>query len=317
MEHTGHAIPMDTSPIKLSPACKGYLWGGSRLWDSYGIQTDLQPLAEAWILSAHPDGLSRVQTGPFAGRDFTAYLQAVCGADMQRFPLLIKLIDAKRDLSVQVHPDDAAARAQGRDSGKAEAWIVLSAEPDAGILFGFQRKVTPDEVRAAIQNGSLPELLRRVPVKAGDVFFLPPGTVHALGAGITVCEIQQNADITYRLYDYGRLDRDGKPRALHVEEALAVADLKAAPDEVATKLPIDCPWFRICRYDVDGTSEQRISPDSFHALVAVEGNGRLIMRHEMIDFQKGDCLFIPAQDGAYTLEGKAALVCTMLPKDQD
>lgn len=259
--------------VKVLPACKRYLWGGEKLREQFHIPSDLMPLAEAWVLSAHPDGECTANGVPFS-----QYLQTVaCGTKASRFadfPVLIKLIDAKQDLSVQVHPDDAYARKHENDNGKTEMWYVLSAEPNASLYYGFSREVTEQEVRERIENGTLTAVLNRVPAKAGDVFFIEAGTVHAIGAGLVICEIQQNSNTTYRLYDYDRRDQDGNRRPLHVEKALAVSRFAPTPhkggdgDTLAV-----CPYFRVRR--VQGAAHIQMTADSFHAVTAVAGTGTL------------------------------------------
>lgn len=289
--------------VKLQPACKGYLWGGEKLREQFHIQSDVSPLAEAWVLSAHPDGESTANGVPFS-----QYLQNVpTGEKASRFadfPVLIKLIDAKQDLSVQVHPDGA--------DGKTEMWYVLSAEEGASLYYGFSREVSADEVRARIADGTLTDLLNRVPVTAGDVFFIPAGTVHAIGAGLVICEIQQNSNTTYRLYDYNRRDKEGNLRPLHIDEALSVATLTPVPmvggdgDTLA-----DCPYFRVRR--VQGAVQIQMTADSFHAVTVVAGAGTLTADGETIAFTQGDCFFIPAGDKTYTVAGDATVVVTDIP----
>ncbi len=304
-------------PIKLIPACKGYLWGGTKLREQFGVNFDMDPLAEAWVLSAHKDGQSVVAEGEFAGCTFTEYMGKagdVCGENAARFadfPVLIKLIDAKQQLSVQVHPDDAFARVHEGGNGKTEMWYVLSADEGAALYYGFNKEITPDEVRTRIADGTLDEVLNAVPVKAGDVFFLPPGTVHAIGAGMVICEIQQNSNTTYRLYDYNRRDKDGNLRELHVEKALKVSDLCPAPVKGGNgDILADCEYFRVQRVQVDGEKAENITSASFHSLVAVAGSGALTMHGETLQLQPGDSVFIPAQEGVYTLSGDMTLVLT-------
>ena len=227
---------------KLTPACKDYLWGGEKLREKYHIESDCEPLAEAWMLSCHPDGMSRLAEGemkgltlPEAALKYPGNFFGTRCAEFEEFPMLVKLIDAKRDLSVQVHPDDEYARREEHQSGKAEMWMVLETEPGAALYYGFARAVSRDEIEKSLAENTLIDLLRRVPVQPGDVFYIPPGTVHAIGAGMVIAEIQQSSNVTYRLYDYGRLGADGKPRPLHVERSLAV--LKPGPVEQDWDLP--------------------------------------------------------------------------------
>ena len=215
--------------IKLTPACKDYLWGGEKLRQDYGIQSQLHPLAEAWVLSCHPDGPSVVATGPLAGKTLPEYIQekgpGCLGADCEKFtdfPILAKFIDAKGDLSIQVHPSNEYALAHEHQFGKTEMWYVLDCEPGATLYYGFQHQISREEFQQRIQDNTLTEVLNAVPVEKGDLFFIPAGTLHAIRKGIVVAEIQQNSNVTYRIYDYGRVGADGKPRQLHIQQALEV-----------------------------------------------------------------------------------------------
>ena len=239
---------------KIHPACKQYLWGGEKLIREYGISSPNTPLAEAWVLSAHPDGDSRIsfsegelcsegkessegesfseEESSSEGESFAEYLkchpEAVgsFGKAFPFFPTLIKLIDAKKALSIQVHPDDSFALSREGQYGKTEMWIVLEREEGAFLYFGFQKDYTEEEIRRAIEEENFPSLLCKVMVEPGDVFFIPAGTVHAIGAGILLAEVQQNSNLTYRVYDYGRKDAQGNTRELHVERALEVMNRK-------------------------------------------------------------------------------------------
>ena len=239
---------------KIHPACKQYLWGGEKLIREYGISSPNTPLAEAWVLSAHSDGDSRIsfsegelcsegkessegesfseEESSSEGESFAEYLkchpEAVgsLGKAFPFFPTLIKLIDAKKALSIQVHPDDSFALSREGQYGKTEMWIVLEREEGAFLYFGFQKDYTEEEIRRAIEEENFPSLLCKVMVEPGDVFFIPAGTVHAIGAGILLAEVQQNSNLTYRVYDYGRKDAQGNTRELHVERALEVMNRK-------------------------------------------------------------------------------------------
>ena len=208
-------------PLLLKPAVKDYLWGGNTLKTRFSIESDLAITAEAWVLSTHKNGPGTVQNGSLAGKT----LQDALAAWGQTAPdILVKLIDARDKLSLQVHPDDAYAQAHHQSPGKTEMWYVLDAEPGASLICGFEREMTTEQFAAHIANGTADKAVAHFPVKAGDVFFIPAGTVHAIGAGILIAEVQQNSDITYRVWDWGRVGADGKGRELHVEQALAVSE---------------------------------------------------------------------------------------------
>ena len=307
-------------PVKLTPAFKDYLWGGERLKTEFCKNTDLTPLAESWELSAHKDGQSIVAEGAYKGLTLTAYLDVVgkdaLGAACEKydyFPLLIKLIDAKGDLSVQVHPSDEYAMEHEGEYGKTEMWYILDCEEGAALYYGFREDTTREAYESAIKEGRLTEILNRVPVKRGDVFFIPAGTVHAIGAGILICEIQQNSNTTYRVYDYNRRDKDGNLRPLHVEKALAVSDLKKSPALPAIPdgedvLLAACGYFEVRRLRFGGSGTVTATPESFTALTVTEGEGILSDGETALSFRKGDTLFIPAQETAFTVTG----VCEMI-----
>lgn len=294
---------------RLLAACKDYLWGGHRaLREEFGIESTLDPLAEAWVLSCHPDGPSTIASGPWAGRTLPEYLAeagpAALGsncAGFDRFPLLVKLIDTEKDLSVQVHPSDEYALAHEGQYGKSELWVVLRAKPGAFLYYGFERESTREAFARAIEEGTLLEQLHRAPVKTGDVFFIPAGTLHAIGAGMVIAEIQQNSNVTYRVYDYGRIGADGRPRPLHIEQALAVTRCAPAPAFDFGPHLGSCRYFTVDAHD--GPFAANCGSESFHALLAVSGTGSLHCGGEAQPLQAGSCYFIPANSGRYFVEG--------------
>ena len=309
------------SPFLLSPSGKDYIWGGERLKTGYGKALDLSPLAETWECSVHPDGPSRVASGALAGRTLAEVLAenpAFLGTSFSalgELHILVKLIDAKRDLSVQVHPDDDFAhREEGGQQGKTEMWYVLDAEPDACLVFGLNRICKPEDLRASLADGTVESLLHRVPVRRGDVFYIPSGTIHAIGGGILLAVVQQNSNLTYRLYDYGRVGKDGRPRELHVDKALAVADLSGArptrqPLRVLRYRPgfaeeelCSCAYFQVWRCRLDSADMALPAlPESYRVMLCSEGEGVL----GDLPFRKGDTVFIPATSGALRLSGRA------------
>ena len=330
---------------KIHPACKQYLWGGEKLIREYGISSPKTPLAEAWVLSAHPDGDSRISfsdesrfsegaessegtkssegtessegtkssegtessEGRFfsegescsEGESFADYLKShpeavgSLGKAFPFFPTLIKLIDAKKALSIQVHPDDSFALSREGQYGKTEMWIVLEREEGAFLYFGFQKDYTEEEIRRAIEEENFPSLLCKVMVEPGDVFFIPAGTVHAIGAGILLAEVQQNSNLTYRVYDYGRKDAQGNTRELHVEKALEVMDrkqlssyrqeafkkqgTKAAGKDVYLERIGSCEYFTVDRLFLEDNAfySGKLTKESFLSLLVLEGEGVL------------------------------------------
>ena len=295
--------------IKLTPACKDYLWGGEKLRQDYGIQSQLHPLAEAWVLSCHPDGPSVVATGPLAGKTLPEYIQekgpGCLGADCEKFtdfPILAKFIDAKGDLSIQVHPSNEYALAHEHQFGKTEMWYVLDCEPGATLYYGFQHQISREEFQQRIQDNTLTEVLNAVPVEKGDLFFIPAGTLHAIRKGIVVAEIQQNSNVTYRIYDYGRVGADGKPRQLHIQQALEVTQrTPPQPDPDFHGHLAQCPYFTVDVMERHFTLD--CGPESFVSVLVLEGTGALWEGDESMSLRKGESLFIPAGAGQCRLEG--------------
>lgn len=330
---TNRSSSWRTEPFVLTPAAKDYLWGGSRLNDDFGKGIDMYPLAETWECSTHPDGPSIVASGPMKGRSLTDVLHEAPGMlgnhvrTPGELPILIKMIDAQRDLSVQVHPDDAyAQKYENGQQGKNEMWYVLDAAPGATLIHGLNRAVQPDELRRCVADGTIEKYLQRVQVRPNDVFYIEAGTVHAIGAGVMIVEIQENSNLTYRLYDYNRRDKDGNLRPLHLDKALAVADLTGheAPRQpmrvlkyrpgCAQELLGRCRYFQVermlmnterCRAMVDF----RTGPRSFEVLLCVDGCGAIFWAGEKaLLFFKGDCIFVPANSQPLKFHGKAQLL---------
>ncbi len=309
---------MSLDPIvKLSPAFKDYLWGGTKLKEIYHKPCDLDLIAESWELSAHPDGTSVIASGQYQGLLFTEYLKKI-GSDalgskydpQKEFPLLIKLIDAKQSLSVQVHPDDAYALQHENGYGKTELWYVIDAEPGAGLYVGFNRDVSRQEVSQRIQEHTIMEILDFHQTKPGDVFFIPAGTVHAIGAGNLICEIQQSSNSIYRLYDYDRRDKFGNPRELHLEKALDVLDYrKYEPRFYHGK--VSCSYFEVSFVDADGRQHIPLSDDSFYSITCTRGAGNLKLG-ETMPIHAGETVFIPATNAVLDAEGNLSLVISKM-----
>lgn len=297
-------------PLLLKPAVKDYLWGGQKLKTLYNIESDLDITAEAWVLSCHPNGHSTVKNGDMAGKTLAQVLD-----EWQQPPLdiLVKLIDARDKLSLQVHPDDAYAAAHHNSLGKTEMWYVLDAEPGATLICGFEQEITTQEFAAHIAAGTPEQVVAHVPVKPGDVFFISPGTVHAIGAGILLAEVQQNSDITYRVWDWGRVGTDGKPRQLHVEQALDVSETKpyaltstacAQTEIVGGRLRTlaECPYFATYALLLDGTVT---IPTDIRCVLCTSGNAVLHANGcEDVSLRAGDCVYVPT-DLHTTLSGNA------------
>lgn len=325
------------SPLRLRPSGKDYLWGGTRLNDDFGKNIPLDPLAETWECSTHPDGPSYVVGGEYDGWPLVGVLKENPDwlgrheNSAGELPILIKLIDAKKDLSVQVHPSDeyAAAHENGQ-RGKTEMWYVVDAAPGASLVCGLSQDVDADTLRAAIEDGSLETYLQKLPVARDDFFFIPSGTVHAIGAGALIAEVQENSNLTYRLYDYNRVDKNGKKRELHVDKALAVAELSRrepapAADREKQSLPgmtaealCRCDYFRASRLTVNTergeAADVSADADSFRVLLVLGGCGLMDAPgssprlKKTMRLKKGDCIFIPAGTENVTLFGVMQLL---------
>ena len=316
--------------IRLEPAFKDYIWGGTRLRDDFGKKCDLDKVAESWELSCHKDGPSVVATGEDKGLTLQEYIdrhgKGILGTNCERFeffPILIKLIDAKDNLSVQVHPDNEYAQRVEGEYGKTEMWYVVDCDEGAELLYGFKHEISKEEFARRIADNTLLEVTNNVPVHKGDVFFIEAGTLHAIGKGILIAEIQQNSNTTYRIYDYGRVGKDGKPRELHVDKAKDVTCLAPAKQYPETpveqyegytsKLLAKCSYFTSYVLDIDGSAELEADSSSFSDLLIVEGEGRVIADDE-VAFKKGDSIFVTAGTGRYTVEGRCRAVLTKIDK---
>ncbi len=309
---------LKNKPFLLKPVGKDYLWGGTRLNDDYSKSLPLQPLAETWECSTHQDGQSLVASGEFKGKTLRAVLKeqpeflgkyANYNGDL---PIMIKLIDAKKDLSVQVHPDDAYARKyEHGQNGKTEMWYVMAAAKKAEIVYGFAHDMERDLLAQSLRCGDVEKYLQKVLVRKDDVFLIAPGRVHAIGAGVLIAEIQQSSNLTYRLFDYNRLDKNGKKRELHIEKALAVVDLQASdkpkqPLRVlrykcgyASELLCTCKYFQVERILINTERCRKmavlpICSESFQVFLCTNGCGTMMYEDDILQFFKGDCIFVPA-----------------------
>ena len=315
-------------PLLLRPSGKDYLWGGQRLNTEFEKGIEMSPLAETWECSTHPDGPCFVAEGEFAGQTLGQVLSgnpAYLGSrhmGSTELPLLIKFIDAMEDLSVQVHPTDAYAKEHEHGQlGKTEMWYVLDAAKNARLVYGLRRDCTKEEIREAIEKGKLTRYLQYVPIRKGDLFFIEAGTIHAIGAGALVAEIQENSNLTYRLYDYDREDKNGKKRELHIEKALEAANLKssAKPRQplrilkyqqgMASECLCRCKYFEVYRMIVNTERRQIVTylsdQMSFRVLLCVSGCGNISYPGGQITFYKGDCIFVPADSVAMRIHGQA------------
>ncbi|MBE6747764.1 MAG: class I mannose-6-phosphate isomerase [Ruminococcaceae bacterium] len=316
-------------PIKLNPVFKEIVWGGERLKSDYGYESDLNNIAEAWVLTARNDGDNTVKNGEYSGQSFTELIKnnpqflGKKGEKYNEFPLLIKFIDAKSDLSIQVHPDDDYARKHENSLGKTEAWYVLDCSEDAELIYGFNKEISKEEFESSIKDNSFLNYVNKVKVKKGDIFFIEAGTLHAIGGGILLAEVQQNCNTTYRVYDYGRLV-DGKPRELHIKKALDVTNtlpptrsaeaegnVENIEDAKIQKL-CSCEFFTMTSLELNGKYNYNCSNDSFLSVLILEGRGSITVDNTAVSVKKGDSIFIPANSGNVLLSGEFnALLSTL------
>lgn len=303
--------------VKLMPAYKDYLWGGTKLRELFGKKCDFDIIAESWELSAHPAGNCVIASGRHKGLTFSKYLETIgkevlgwkC-APLQSFPLLIKFIDAKKNLSIQVHPNDDYALENENEYGKNEMWYVIDSEPGAGLYVGFNKNVSREEVERKVADHTILEILNFYPTYPGDVFFIPSGTVHAIGAGNLICEIQQSSNSTYRLYDYGRVDKFGNSRELHLNKALDVLNYKKyKPVELEeTNGQIRCKYFKVRIIEVNDTERLHLKDDSFYSVSCIKGKGLLETDGIKTKIDTGDTFFIPAADQVLSIEGNLTVI---------
>lgn len=310
--------------IKLRPAFKDYLWGGTRLRDEYGFDSSLDKLAEGWMLSCHKDGENIIENGEFKGKTLSEALKlhpeflGTHGKRFEYFPILIKLIDAKDDLSVQVHPDNEYAMRVEKEYGKTECWYILDCDEGAELIYGFNREISSDEFRQRIKDNTFLDTVNKVKVQKGDLFFIESGTLHAIGKGIFLAEIQQNSNSTYRVYDYGRLGADGKPRPLHIQKAIDVT--KCTPPSRGTKpegeeikhdgyteqLLTKCDLFNVERIKIKKKYIADADDSSFVSVLITDGSGTV----DGSVIKKGDSLFIPADYGEFEITGNIDAIIT-------
>ncbi|MBO4987908.1 MAG: cupin domain-containing protein [Lachnospiraceae bacterium] len=305
-------LGLDVEPfVKLEPSYKDYLWGGNRLREQFNKQCEYDVIAESWELSAHPDGQSVVASGKYEGMLFGEFLKKIGNESLgwkfqsfRSFPLLIKLIDARDDLSIQVHPDDEYALEYEDEYGKSEMWYVIDCTDDSYIYCGFKQNVTMEEVKAHIADDSLLDLLNKIKVEKGKSYFIPAGTIHAIGKGNLICEVQQNSNSTYRVHDYNRRDKYGNLRRLDINKALDVMDLhKYEGADVS-----ECKYFECKMLEYDGSADIDVTEESFVALMVLDGSGTISYENSVLEFAKGDCIFVPKRNAKMHLNGQASVM---------
>lgn len=324
---------MKPYPLKFTPELKERVWGGRAL-EQFGFSLPPGPIGEAWLIGDHPNGTTQVANGPLKGMGLDEVRErygdqcfGTLGAAQEhgKFPLLIKLLDCQDDLSVQVHPNDHYERLPSGELGKTEMWVILAAKPGAKIIYGLQDGMDRERLSQLIEEGRIMEGMRQIEVKAGDSFYIPAGTVHALGSGVLVAEVQQNSDTVYRLYDYDRPGLDGKPRELHIEDSLNViaydnagaARLTTAQETTNEWLTlVESPFFVVDKGEVDPQTAWSLStsPETFTIQMVCEGEGVIQWQDETLQVKAGDCLLLPANLGTYSLLGEMTVIRSYLPK---
>ena len=310
-----------TTPIFLNAVLQEKIWGGTKLHTLFNFTLPSDKTGEAWIISAHPNGISTIKSpAKYAGLGldelYKAHPELFNGQQLASFPLLIKLLDASDDLSIQVHPDDEYALEHEGEYGKNECWYVVQAEPGAKIVYGHTA-MTPEEFAEKIDNEAWSDLFIEVPVKAGDFFDVPSGTIHAIGGGIVILETQQNSDTTYRVYDYNRTDDAGNPRPLHIQQTKDVTTIphsvpttnqQVMTSETGTRTTfVENKFFTVWKYDIDGDYSDALS-STYHLVTVLDGKGTLTVDGIEYSIQKADSFILPSGTPTLQINGSVQLI---------
>ncbi len=307
-------------PLKFGGIYKDYLWGGNKIKEIFNIKTEVSPVAESWVLSTHPDGMSIIEGGIYDGISIKEYIEknpSALGTNCKetQLPILVKFIDAKDNLSVQVHPDNEMAKREENQNGKTEMWYVVEAEEDAEIIFGVRDNTTKDMLEKAIKENTVENLLGKSKSKKGNVYFVEAGTIHAIGAGNLIAEIQQNSNVTYRLYDYDRRDKNGNPRELHIEKGVRASNVnKSAIRKIpvcsdGTKMLGSCDYFQVKEILLSGNAKEFVCDEkSYNALIQTSGESIVEYKNKEMKINAGECVFIPAGFGKYNIKGNGIIL---------
>lgn len=315
--------------LELKPSCMDYLWGGNRLREEFGLESDKDIISEGWMLSSRSEAPSFIKNGKYSGMEFSEYLKTDAGKKSVgknarrdcNFPLLIKLIDAHDNLSIQVHPSDIYAKNHENSLGKTEMWYIIEANEGAEIIYGVDSEMTRAEFEESIAENTLLEKLRHIKVKSGDCFLIPSGTLHAIGKGIVLAEVQENSNITYRVYDYNRRDKNGNSRELHIEKALDVTNLvpvkkKAEPKEYHTKsaditVLQKCDFFTVLKFNIKKDAVLEADEYSFQHILVISGSGKIISKEDF-ELKAGSSIYIPANYGKYKIIGNLEFILSKI-----
>ena len=312
-------------PIFLNPIFKDYIWGGKRLKEKFNKNTPYDITAESWEVSANGNGESIIKNGEFEGMklselfgkdEIKAQIFGTKSIDMEKFPLLIKFIDAESNLSVQVHPDNKYAfEKENGSQGKDEMWYIMDCKEGAQIIYGMKENVEPKDLSAILQSENISEYLNFVDVNKGDCIYIPSGTIHAILGDTLICEVQQNSDLTYRVYDWGRVGKDGKPRELHVQKAIDVVKLDNENSinntnniQEGNENIISSNFFKTDKVVVKSGFIDTSSQETFYAYNVVDGNGKIIVNDKEYELSLGDSFIIPANLGEYKISGQIELL---------
>lgn len=311
-------------PLVFEPILKERIWGGTKLKTVFNKPIQSEITGESWELSTVPGDISRIAVGEYKGKMLSEllslYPEEILGKTVHKkfgteFPLLFKFIDAKDDLSIQVHPNDELAKKRHNSFGKTEMWYVMQADENAKIVVGFKEKSSKEKYLKNLEDKTLLSILQEIPVKKGDVFFLETGTIHAIGAGIVIAEIQQTSDITYRVYDWDRVDAEGKSRELHIDLALDAINYDTTDtkrtytqEENKSNPVVICPYFTTDYLPLNGKIEIKKQHESFTVYMCMEGNFKVKYNETVSNYKKGDTVLLPAAMQEYDLEGQAVLL---------
>ena len=309
-------------PMFLKPVFQEKIWGGSRLRSVFGFDIPNDKIGEDWAISAHPHGVSVVENGEYQGQKLDELWQnhkELFGNPTEPvFPLLIKILDAEDEVSVQVHPDDAYGMKHEGELGKTECWYIIDAEPGAEIIYGHHAK-TREELAEMIQEGRWDDLLKKVPVKKGDFFYVPSGTIHAIGKGIMILETQQSSDTTYRVYDYDRKDANGNTRELHIQQSIDVTTVPAITPQIQMKevrkgnssivTYLETEFFNVYEWDIKGiTSFKKQAP--YTLATVIDGAGELVVNEKIYPLTKGASFILPNDVTEWTVQGELSIIAS-------
>lgn len=308
--------------IFLKPVYKDYIWGGTRLKQEFNKNTPYEKTAESWEVSTNKNGKSIIINGEWKDKDLDELFnnqetkESIFGKrclQMEKFPLLIKFIDADDNLSVQVHPNDEFAKRYENDSGKTEMWYILDCKENAKLICGLNENAKKENIKEILKNGEIKKYLKYVDVQKGDSIYIPSGTVHAILSGILICEIQQNSDLTYRIYDWDRVGKDGKPRELHIDKAVDVIDFNSKAEKIESNGQnvqeiMKTKYFNVDKIKIEYIYTDNSNIDTFYAISITEGNGKIYYADKEINIKKGDNFIVPAKLGEYKIEGNIELL---------